>query len=159
MDLKCLLKLLLEKDIIKYVKNDCKIEDNIIMSTFEFEYEEVFEKIIESKYDKTNIVITKAQYDNNIFCVLNIKNFEKGLDFIGGDQISFGFSKRGYGMKYFPYKKLRNIINEYTKFYTSDDYDLNNNFIQITNADLEADKIKEEFEKKSEVLLFLSKLP
>lgn len=159
MDLNCLIKLLLEKNIIKYAKRNTTINEEVIMSAFKFEYEEVFQKIINAKFDKTKICITKAHHDSNIFCILNIDNLEKGLIYIGKNKESFGFSKRSYGMRLFPYRKLRRIIEENTRFYIENDFDLNENFMQLVDEYLEAKRIKEEFNKKNEVLDFLSQLP
>lgn len=159
MNLNCLIKLLLEKNIIKYAQKNCTINGETIMASFEFEYEEVFRKIIDAKYDKTNICITKAPYDSNIFCILNIDNLEKGLIHIGKNKESFGFSKRSYGMRLFPYKKLRKIIEENTRFYIENDFDLNENFMQLVDGYLESKRIEEEFNKRNEVLDFLNQLP
>lgn len=160
MDLNCLIKLLLEKDIIQEGGPECKIGDDIIMSTFIYKYEEVFKKITESKYDKTNICIVKAPYDKDMFCILNIKNLEKGLIYIGDNRESFTLITARYGLKAFPYRKLRKIINDNTKFYVKKDYyDLNENIIEIVNGELRLQRVEEENRKKNEVLDFLSKLP
>lgn len=159
MDLNCLIKLLLEKNIIEDAQRSCYINEEIIMSAFKFEYEEVFQKIIDAKFDKTKICITRAQYDPNIFCILNIDNLEKGLIYIGEGQESFGFSKKRYGLYNFPYKTLRYLIDENTRFYTQRDWDINNDFIQIIDGYLEAKRIEDEFNKKNEVLDFLNQLP
>ena len=78
---------------------------------------------------------------------------------IGNGQESFGFSKRSYGLKFFPYKTLRYLIDEDTRFYTEEDWDLNHNFIQIVDGYLEAERIENEFNKRNEVLDFLNQLP
>ncbi|MBR3209101.1 MAG: hypothetical protein IKF82_02415 [Bacilli bacterium] len=160
MDLKCLIKLLLEKDIIQEGVPTCRIGDDVIMSAFKYRYEEVFKKITESKYDKTNICIIKAPYDKNMFCILNIKNLEKGLVHIGDNRESFTFIKTRYGLGAFPYRKLRLIINNNTKFYVKKDYyDINENIIEIVNRELRKQRIERENRKKNEVLDFLSQLP
>lgn len=159
MDLKCLVKLLLEKNIIEYAEKRCTINGKTIMSAFKFEYEEVFKKIINAEYDKTNICITKAHHDSNIFCILNINNLEEGLIHVGNNKESFGFIKKNYGLKFFPYETLRNIIDENTRFYTDNDWDYNENFIQIVDGYLKAKRIIKEFNKKNEVLDFLNQLP
>lgn len=159
MDLNCLIKLLLEKNIIEYAQDNCRINGEVIMSAFRFEYEEVFQKIINARFDKTKICIAKAEYDSDVFCILNIDNLEKGLIHIGNGQESFGFSKRSYGLKFFPYKTLRYLIDEDTRFYTEEDWDFNHNFIQIVDGYLEAERIENEFNKRNEVLDFLNQLP
>lgn len=159
MDLNCLIKLLLEKNIIEYDHDDVTIDGEVIMSVFRFEYEEVFKKVTESEYDKTNICISRAAYDGKVFCILNIDNLEKGLIHLGENKESFDFSKRSYGMRHFPYKKLRKIIEENTRFYVENDFDLNENFMQLVDGYLESKRIEEEFNKKNEVLNFLNQLP
>lgn len=159
MDLNCLIKLLLEKNIIEYAQDNCIIDEKIIMSAFKFEYEEVFEKIVESRYDKTKICVTRAHYDKNIFCVLNIPNFEEGLVYIGENKESFGFRKSRYGMRLFPYRKLIEIITEDTRFYTNGDYDINESFLQIIDGDLESKRLEDEFNRRCEVIDFLDQLP
>lgn len=63
MDLNCLIKLLLEKNIIEYAQDNCRINGEVIMSAFRFEYEEVFQKIINARFDKTKICIAKAEFE------------------------------------------------------------------------------------------------
>lgn len=159
MELKCLIKVLVEKDIIKH-KESCKFEDKTIMSVFKFEYEEVYEKIVNSKYDKTNIYITKSHHNSNMMCILNIENLQKGLIHIGNNRESFGFTKRCYGLKHFPYKTLRSVIDKNTRFQTNDDnWDLNEDFIQVTDKYLKEKRVNEEMNKKKEVIDFLNQLP
>lgn len=158
MELKCLIRLLSEKDIIKH-EESCKFEDKTIMSVFKFEYEEVYEKIVNSKYDKTNIYITKAHYDSNMMCILNIDNLEKALIHIGNKRELFGFNKSYYGFKHLQYKTLRQIIDEKTRFQTADDWDLNEDYIQVIDGYLKEEKINKEINKKKEVIDFLNQLP
>lgn len=158
MELKCLIRLLSEKDIIKH-EETCKIEDKTIMSVFKFEYEEVFEKIVNSKYDKTNIYITKAHYDSNMMCILNIENLQQALIHIGNKREFFGFNKSYYGLKHIPYKNLRYIIDENTRFCIDDDWDFNEDYIKVIDEYLKEEKINKEINKKREVIDFLNQLP
>ena len=158
MELKCLIRLLSEKDIIKH-EETCKIEDKTIMSVFKFEYEEVYEKIVNSKYDKTNIYITKAHYDSNMMCILNIENLQYGLIHIGNKREFFGFNKSYYGLKHIPYENLRYIIDENTRFYVDDDWDFNKDYIKVIDEYLKEEKINKEINKKREVIDFLNQLP
>lgn len=159
MDLNCLIKLLLEKEIIRYAQDNCTIDGEVIMSAFKFEYEEVFQKIINAKYDKTKICVTKAVYGSNVFCILNVDNLEKGLIHIGKGRESFNLSKRSWGLKLFPYNTLRHLIDENTRFDAIGGWDINNNLIQIVDGYLKAKRIEDEFNKKNEVLDFLNQLP
>lgn len=158
MELKCLIRLLSEKDIIKH-EETCKIEDKTIMSVFKFEYEEVYDKIVNSKYDKTNIYITKAHYDSNMMCILNIENLQQALIHIGNKRELFGFNKSYYGLKHIPYKSLRYIIDENTRFCIDDDWDFNEDYIQVIDEYLKEEKIDKEINKKKEVIDFLNQLP
>ena len=158
MELKCLIRLLSEKDIIKH-EETCKIEDKTIMSVFKFEYEEVYNKIVNSQYDKTNIYITKAHYDSNMMCILNIENLQQGLIHIGNKREFFGFNKSYYGLKHIPYKNLRYIIDENTRFCIDDDWDFNEDYIKVIDEYLKEEKIDKEINKKKEVIDFLNQLP
>lgn len=158
MELKCLIRLLSEKDIIKH-EESCKIEDKTIMSVFKFEYEEVYEKIVNSKYDKTNIHITKAPYNSNMVCILNIENLQQGLIHIGDKRELFGFNKSYYGFKYLHYETLRQIIDKKTRFQTNNDWDFNEDYIQVTDEYLKEERINKEINKKKEVIDFLNQLP
>ena len=158
MELKCLIRLLSEKDIIKH-EETCKIEDKTIMSVFKFEYEEVYDKIVNSKYDKTNIYITKAHYDSNMMCILNIENLQQGLIHIGNKREFFGFNKSYYGLKHIPYKSLRYIIDENRIFCVDDDWDFNEDYIKVIDEYLKEEKNNKEINKKREVIDFLNQLP
>lgn len=158
MELKCLIRLLSEKDIIRH-EETCKIEDKTIMSVFKFEYEEVYDKIVNSKYDKTNIYITKAHYDSNMMCILNIENLQQGLIHIGNKREFFGFNKSYYGLKHIPYKSLRYIIDENTRFCVDDDWDFNEDYIKVIDEYLKEEKNNKEINKKREVIDFLNQLP
>lgn len=158
MELKCLIRLLSEKDIIRH-EETCKIEDKTIMSVFKFEYEEVYDKIVNSKYDKTNIYITKAHYDSNMMCILNIENLQQGLIHIGNKREFFGFNKSYYGLKHIPYKNLRYIIDENTRFCVDDDWDFNEDYIKVIDEYLKEEKNNKEINKKREVIDFLNQLP
>lgn len=158
MELKCLIRLLAEKDIIRH-EETCKIEDKTIMSVFKFEYEEIFEKIVNSKYDKTNIYITKAHYNSNMMCILNVANLQEALVYIGNNRESFGFNKSYYGFKHLQYENLRQIIDEKTRFQTNDDWDFNEDYIQVVDEHLKEERINKENNKKKEVIDFLNQLP
>lgn len=158
MELKCLIRLLSEKDIIKH-EESCKFENKTVMSVFKFEYEEVFEKIVNSKYDKTNIYITKAHYNSNMMCILNVANLQEALVHIGNNRESFGFNKSYYGLKHIGYKNLRYIIDENTRFCTDCEWDFNEDYIQVIDEYLKEEKINREINKKKEVIDFLNQLP
>lgn len=158
MELKCLIKVLVEKDIIRH-EESCKIEDKTIMSVFKFEYEEVYDKIVNSKYDKTNIYITKAHYNSNMMCILNIENLQQGLIHIGNKRELFGFNKSYYGLKHLRYESLRQIIDEKTRFQTDGDWDFNEDYIQVVDEHLKEERINKEINKKKEVIDFLNQLP
>ena len=147
MELKCLIRLLSEKDIIRH-EETCKIEDKTIMSVFKFEYEEVYDKIVNSKYDKTNIYITKAHYDSNMMCILNIEYLQQGLIHIGNNRESFGFNKSYYGLKHMSYKTLRYIIDENTRFCIDCEWDFNEDYIQVIDEYLKEEKMNREINKK-----------
>ena len=158
MELKCLIRLLSEKDIIRH-EETCKIEDKTVMSVFKFEYEEVYEKIVNSKYDKTNIYITKAHYNSNMMCILNVANLQEALVHIGNNRESFGFNKSYYGLKHIGYKNLRYIIDENTRLRKKRKRDYNEDYIQVIDEYLKEEKINREINKKKEVIDFLNQLP
>lgn len=158
MELKCLIKVLVEKDIIRH-EESCKIEDKTIMSVFKFEYEEVYDKIVNSKYDKTNIYITKAHYNSNMMCILNVANLQEALVYIGNNRESFGFNKSYYGLKNISYRNLRYIIDENTRFCTDGEWDFNEDYIQVIDEYLKEEKINREINKKREIIDFLNQLP
>lgn len=156
MDLDCLIKLLLEKKIIKHAQRDRTVDGEVIISTYEYKYKEVFQKIIESRYDKTQICIEKVAC--NMFCVLNINNLEKGLISISKGSESFVFSKSRYGLQHFPYKKLKEVIDEKTRFYVMRDSSMSD-ALKVIDGYIEAERIEKEFNRKNEVLDFLNQLP
>ena len=57
MDLKCLIKLLLEKKIILESRTIRDNQNRVMVKTFKFDYYEVLEKLQDSIYDEENIII------------------------------------------------------------------------------------------------------
>ena len=78
MDLKCLVKLLLEKG---YIEEEIinSVNDNTVSVIYKFEHIEIFKKIKDSEYDKNIIFIEKSRYWKNKFYILNSINLEKLL--------------------------------------------------------------------------------
>lgn len=157
MELNCLIKLLAEKEIIKR-EHACTIDNKTIMMSYSFEYQEVFEKIIESDYNKDIIKIVKSQYSSKEFCILNVENLEEGLIALGKGEERFTLRMSSQKLKPFPYYKLKKIINTQTRFST-DTKDLNHDYFQLIDKHLEYERIRKEQQKKDEVLDFLNQLP
>ena len=158
MDLKCLVKLLLEKG---YVKEELinSVNDNTVSVRYKFEHIEIFKKIKNSEYDKNIIFIEKSRYYKDKFYILNSINLEKLLIELGKGREKFGFraDKNSLG-NINPYK-LVDIINKKTRFDVTRLDTHNQVHMNICDTYLKEQRIKQEAEKEAEILDFLDKLP
>ena len=158
MDLKCLVKLLLEKG---YVKEEIinSVNDNTVSVIYRFEHIEIFKKIKNSEYDKNIIFIEKNRYRKNKFYILNSINLEKLLIELGKGNEKFGFRADRNNLGGISPYKLVDIINKKTRFDVTrlDTYD--QVYMDICDTYLKEQRIKQEAEREAEILDFLDKLP
>ena len=78
MDLKCLIKLLLEKEIIKETDYCTDINDNVIVKEYAYEYKEVLIKLQDSVYDKDNIIVDTGNHGHKLY-VANKRHLKEYL--------------------------------------------------------------------------------
>lgn len=158
MDLKCLVKLLLEKG---YVKEEIinSVNDNTVSVRYRFEHIEIFKKIKNSEYDKNIIFIEKSRYWKNKFYILNSINLEKLLIELGKGNEKFGFRADRNNLGSISPYKLVDIINKKTRFDVTrlDTHD--QVYMDICDTYLKEQRIKQEAEREAEILDFLDKLP
>lgn len=159
MELKCLMKLLIEKEYVTNVRSEM-YDGEIVHGLYEFEHIEIFNKIKNSEYNKDIIVIEKHRYQRNKFYIINIKNLEKGLIFTGNNKEEFGFRADKHGLYGVDPLRLMDIIAIETRF---DVLRLNTTdgqiYMDLCDTYLKEQRIKEEKEKEIEILDFLDKLP
>ena len=158
MDLKCLVKLLLEKG---YVEEELinSVNGNTVSVRYRFEHIEIFKKIKNSEYDKNIIFIEKNRYRKNKFYILNSINLEKLLIELGKGNEKFGFRADRNSLGDISPYKLVDIINKKTRFDVTrlDTYD--QVYMDICDTYLKEQRIKQEAEREAEILDFLDKLP
>lgn len=158
MDLKCLVKLLLEKG---YVKEEIinSVNDNTVSVRYRLEHIEIFKKIKNSEYDKNIIFIEKSRYWKNKFYILNSINLEKLLIELGKGNEKFGFRADRNNLGGISPYKLVDIINKKTRFDVTrlDTHD--QVYMDICDTYLKEQRIKQEAEREAEILDFLDKLP
>ena len=158
MDLKCLVKLLLEKGYIEEVLIN-SVNDNTVSVIYKFEHIEVFKKIKDSEYDKNIIFIEKSRYWKDKFYILNSINLEKLLIELGKGNEKFGFRADRNSLGGINPHKLVDIINNKTRF---DVIHLNTEeqvYLGICDTYLTEQRIKQEAEREAEILNFLDQLP
>ena len=152
MDLKCLIKLLLEKGIIEEKRTFWDNHRNVMVKKFSFEFPEVLEKIKNSKYDKENIIIEKAcEYKE--FFIANKEYLREYLLEELGDSLEGVMEAHITGIQDY---MLR------TMFKNDEDIkvkDLISGNIRVYNLREKRRLQKIRDEKKQEVLDFLDQLP
>lgn len=158
MDLKCLVKLLLEKG---YVKEEIinSVNDNTVSVMYRFEHIEIFKKIKNSEYDKNIIFIEKSRYWKNKFYILNSINLEKLLVELGKGNEKFGFRADRNNLGGISPYKLVDIINKKTRFDVTRIDTHDQVYMDICDTYLKEQRIKQEAEREAEILDFLDKLP
>lgn len=158
MDLKCLVKLLLEKG---YVKEESinSVNNNTVSVRYKFEHIEIFKKIKNSEYDKNIIFIEKSRCYKDKFYILNSINLEKLLIELGKGNEKFGFIADRNSLGCISPYKLVDIINKKTRFDVTrlDTHD--QVYMDICDTYLKEQRIKQEAEREAEILDFLDKLP
>lgn len=157
MNLKCLLEILIEKELI-VEKTRCTIEDKDIYALFEFKYIEVLEKICEARYDEDEIVIECTS--DNEFYIMNISNLEDGLYYLSEGEEVFNFKGNKYGLKTIPIGDLVKIINEKTVMFKVDSIlYYNERVLRLVNLLKRNQRIRQEQEDKKRAIEFLNQLP
>lgn len=158
MDLKCLVKLLLEKGYIEeeLIKN---VNDDTVSVRYKFEHIEIFKKIKNSEYDKNIIFIEKSRCSKNKFYILNSINLEKLLIELGKGREKFGFRADKNSLGCINPHKLVDIINNKTRFNVTHLKTQNQIHMDICDTYLKEQRIKQEAEREAEILDFLDKLP
>lgn len=151
MDLKCLIKLLLEKEIILENETFKDNQNRVIVKTFKFDYYEVLTKLQDSIYDEENIVIEEGNR-RQLFVANKTYLKEFLIDKLNGElEGSIKTDKIGIADY-----KLKNI------FKNDKDIKIENVLSGIIKVyDLkERRRLKEiEQKKKDEVIAFLNELP
>lgn len=159
MDLKCLIGLLLEKGYIED-EGSCFVDDEFgestVMKSFKFEYNEIFEKIKESKYNKDIVHILKER--NKMF-ILNSENLERLLIKRGDGEEIFGFRADRNRLGAVPGFDLKRIINEKTRFDVKDWNFIGQRYFKLHDLCIEEERVLKEIERRDEILDFLDKLP
>ena len=158
MDLKCLIKILLEK---KYVEEEIinNVNDNTVSVIYKFEHIEVFKKIKSSEYDKNILFIEKSRYWKNKFYILNSINLEKLLIEVSKGNEKFGFRADKHNLGGINPCKLVDIINNKTRFDVTHLHTQGQVYMDICDTYLKEQRVKQEAEKEAEILDFLDKLP
>lgn len=159
MDLKCLIKLLVEKEYIKEV-SECVIDKKTILKVFECDvgFNEIYRKIHGSKHNDS-VLITKTRSGNNRFCVFNIKNFADGLVKIGGGREEFGFRADHHYLGWIPIQTMINTIRQHTRFNIIRQ-DFNGQiFFELRDSYIVESRINKQKEREDEVIGFLNQLP
>lgn len=157
MNLKCLLEILIEKELIEE-KTRFTIEDKDIYALFEFKYIEVFDKINKSKYNKNEVIIEPLS--KNEFYIMNVSNLEYGLDYLSKEEEVFTFDGDMYGLSTIPVGTLRRIINEKTMAFEVDSilhYECTR--LRLINIFKRNQRILQEREDKKKAIEFLNQLP
>lgn len=160
MDLKCLVKLLVEKEYIKKVC-ESNVNGKTILMSFECKigFEEIYEKIINSDYDNHNIVIHKTCYGANQFYILNISNLEEGLISIGGNRERFGFRADHHRLACVHTPTLRDIITQRTRFSIIRQDFKGQVYFELRDNYIRDKRINDEKNKEDEIIDFLNQLP
>lgn len=157
MNLKCLLEILIEKELIKE-KTRCTIEGKDIYALFEFKYTEVFDKINKSKYNKNEVIIEPLS--ENKFYIMNVSNLEYGLHYLSKEEEVFTFDGDMYGLKTIPTGTLRRIIDEKTMEFKVDEIiHYNCTRLKLVNIFKRNQRILQEREDKKKAIEFLNQLP
>ena len=153
MDLECLIKVLEEKGIIKEYITEYDANDNPIVTSYTFEFEEVVDKILESHFypDLTEIC---AGIHKKSFCIIDIQALRDNIIYLLKDE-EFIVPSRGF--KNVPNKVIMNL------FYEDDDFHIEEFKygcgMKIINDKLIRDKKAKAENHKREVLDFLNSLP
>lgn len=158
MDLKCLVKLLLEKGYVEEVLIN-SVNDNTVSVIYKFEHIEVFKKIKDSEYDKNIIFIEKSRYWKNKFYILNSVNLEKLLIELGKGNEKFGFRADRNSLGGINPHKLVDIINNNTRFDVTRLNTEEQVYLDICDTYLKEQRIKQKAEREAEILDFLAQLP
>lgn len=158
MDLKCLIKLLLEKG---YIEEELinSVNDNTVSVRYKFEHIEIFKKIKRSEYDKNIIFIEKSRYREDKFYILNSVNIEKLLIELGRGHEKFGFRADKNNLGGIDPYTLVDIINNKTRFNVTRLKTHEQVYMDICDTYLKEQRIKQKAEREAEILDFLDKLP
>ena len=152
MDLKCLIRLLLEKGIIEEKRTFWDNHGNVMVKKFNFEYGEVLEKIKNSKYDKENIVVEK-DYNSKQFFIANKEYLKEYLLEEIGDNLEGRVASQKTGIEDYMLRIM---------FKNNEDIrikDLISGDVRVYNLRGKRRLQKIRDEKKQEVLDFLDQLP
>ena len=152
MDLKCLIRLLLEKGIINEERTFWDNYRNVMVKKFSFEYEEVLEKIKNSKYSKENIVVEK-DYNHKQFFIANKEYLKEYLLEELGDKLEGTVESHKTGIKDYMLRIM---------FKNDEDIkvrDLMSGNIRVYNLKEKRRLQKIKNKEKQEVLDFLDQLP
>lgn len=161
MDLKCLLKLLLEKGYVKEIDSHKNRRMETVFKNFECEiaFEEIYEKIKNSEYNEKEIVITTDAYYKNRFCILNLINFEHELIDLGEGTEKFGFRGDHRRMSCFSHQILSIIKERMPRFRVLEySFDMEM-FLKLEDLVIKKERLEKEKKKENEVIDFLDKLP
>lgn len=151
MDLKCLIKLLLEKKIILESRTIRDNQNRVMVKTFKFDYYEVLEKLQDSIYDEENIIIDDGNR-KELFIANKTYLKEFLIDKLNGE-LEGSIKTNQIGIADY---KLKNI------FRNDEDIRVENTLsgiIRVYNLK-EKRRLKEiEQQKKDKVIAFLNELP
>ena len=163
MDLKCLLKLLLEKEIIEDITEKCLGNNawenefgETMFRIYKFEYKEVGNKIAESVSEVQDNVLMKevssGRYNNKIeIAIINKQNVLNNIL----------ARNRGEKFNYYTHWpissfKLKDCIVEDDRIEIEH---IASNHYEITRIDIKEERERKENKRKNEVLDFINQLP
>lgn len=160
MDLKCLIKLLLEKEIIAENTN-LRVQrrnGDMAIAYYKYEYQEVLDKIKDSVYDNNIIRITTTRsykLNDKYICIINMPNF---INFLldQNDKEEFTYYT---GRFFLDEYTVSGIIKKFPDDIKIQRTEIGNPENRIINMRLRNKRLQAEQEKKDEVLNFINQLP
>lgn len=163
MDFKCLMKLLLEKEIIKQSEK-CKLDDKTVLLVYTYEYQEVREKILNDfkKLDNSKHLYIECDASKKEIQLININNLTELIMKERENSEKFFWNpycyKKGQtgSLRPIKYETLLRIISKIDGLTI---YRGHSETMTIVNNYIRDKRLKKEEQKKEEVLNFINSLP
>lgn len=163
MDFKCLMKLLLEKEIIEQ-SEECKLNDKSILLAYKYEYQEVGDKILNDfkKLDNSKHLHIECDESKKEIQLINIDNLKRLI--MKGKENYEKFFWNPYrhaegqtgSLRPIKYESLLKIIRKIDDLTI---YNEDGGTMTIINNHIRDERLKREEQKKEEVLNFINSLP
>lgn len=165
MDFKCLMKLLLEKEIIKQTE-ECKLNDKQILLVYKYEYQEVGEKILNDfkKLDNQKHLHIECNESKKEIQLINIDNLTELIMKDRENYEKFFWNPYRFkdgqigSLRPIKYEVLLRIVKNIKGLTVCRGYG-EGGTITIINNYIRDKRLKEEEQKKEEVLNFINSLP